>query len=366
MTKTGMTEVGMAETGMTEMGVDPEATEEEQADQWAMMICADGQHVPDPLAVDQLGPHQAAFSVWVAQDPARKARYLKSTEAVMRAGSAAGQLGMRSRPLEAASQAAASPARRIRSPMLLAASLALGLIVAAGLFWRTADTAPLLIPQSAAQIPLETRVGEVRTEHLADGTSVLLDTDTLLLVSMTAERRSVAIKRGRARFFVPRDDGRPFIVHGAGTSLRSDGGSFDVMVRDTIRINPIVGTLAIEFSRALPSDQSSALLLPPGKLLSFAAGQGSPVSVIAVPRSEQQWVDGVKSFDNVPIHDVIAEANSYSETKIELADPALGNREIFADIDIRNIDRVAQALAAFLDLSIDRSQKNRLILKDAA
>jgi transmembrane sensor len=72
----------------------------------------------------------------------------------------------------------------------------------------------------------------------------------------------------------------------------------------------------------------------------------------------------VKSFDNVPISDVIAEANSYNETKIELATPALGHREIFADIDIRDIQRVAQALASFLDVTIDRSKPNKLILTE--
>ena len=73
---------------------------------------------------------------------------------------------------------------------------------------------------------------------------------------------------------------------------------------------------------------------------------------------------GVKSFDNVPISDVIAEANSYSETKIELATPALGGREIFADIDIRDIERVAQAVSNFLQLDIDRSHPNKLILTE--
>ena len=75
-------------------------------------------------------------------------------------------------------------------------------------------------------------------------------------------------------------------------------------------------------------------------------------------------MSGVKSFDTVPISDVIAEANSYSETKIELATPALGRREIFADIDIREIERVAQAISAFLDLGIDRSETNKLILTE--
>jgi transmembrane sensor len=135
-------------------------------------------------------------------------------------------------------------------------------------------------------------------------------------------------------------------------------------VRSGARISPIEGSLVIGFTRVARAGQPKNLELRAGQLLIVEAGQEADISVIPAPRSEQQWVGGVKSFDNVPINEVIAEANNYSETKIELATPALGNREIFADIDIRDIERVAQALSAFLDLTIDRSQPNKLILTE--
>jgi transmembrane sensor len=100
----------------------------------------------------------------------------------------------------------------------------------------------------------------------------------------------------------------------------------------------------------------------PSHILAYEAGHTPAIALLLAKASEPQWVNGLNSFDNVPISDVIAEANSYSETKIVLATPALGQRKIFADIDISNLERVAQALATFLDLSIDRSQPNRLRL----
>ncbi len=334
--------------------------DEQMALEWAMTILSDPNAVPDPMALNRLGDHQATFSAWVAADPSRKDRYLSIVRETLEGSNAAARLGMRDRD----SKPQGIGHSLSRSPLVLAASLAFVLLAAAGIWWRTEGTAPSLIAQSEARTPIETRIGEVRTERLADGTSVILDTDTLLLVRITSKERSVEIKRGRARFSVVQDDRRPFVVHGGGTDVTSEGGSFDMSVREGVRISPIESVLTLSFTRPIPSGHAKSLQLRPGQLLTLEGGQTTQISVISAPQSEQQWVSGVKSFDNVPINDVIAEANSYSETKIELATPALGRREIFADIEIRDIERVARAISAFLDLDIDRSHPHRLILND--
>lgn len=329
----------------------------QEAMEWAMIILGDPKIVPNPLALDSLGPHQAGFSAWVAGNPERVSRYVGIVQDMLKAGDDAARDGLR--PRKPTPQ---TPRYRSRSPAVLAASLTLVLLAAAGIWWRSGHTSPSLIAQSEARTPIETRVGEVRTDRLEDGTSILLDTDTLLLVTMTATQRRVELKRGRARFTVAQDAGRPFMVRGAGADVTTRSGSFDITAREGLRINPIDTIVDVVFSGALPPGQARSRALGPGQLLARQAGQGANISVISAPRSEQQWVTGVKSFDNVPISDVIAEANSYSETKIELVPPTLGRREIFADIDIRDIERVAQAIRAFLDADIDRSQPGKLIL----
>ncbi|MFX9169461.1 FecR domain-containing protein, partial [Acinetobacter baumannii] len=55
-----------------------------------------------------------------------------------------------------------------------------------------------------------TGVGERRDLALADGSHVLLNTDSALSVDYTADRRGVALQRGEAFFAVARDPARPF------------------------------------------------------------------------------------------------------------------------------------------------------------
>ncbi|MDI1297365.1 MAG: FecR domain-containing protein [bacterium] len=328
-----------------------------------MLIMADADAVPDPRNLDRLGPHQRAFNAWVAENPSRQLDYLRVVKTVQQASKAAvqtyyrGSLPRQTRKVE-----------RRQPRLLLAASVALCLLVATGLLWRSTDTPPSLIGQSEARTPLETRVGEVRTERLEDGSSILLDTDTLVLIGFTADRRTIELKRGRARFTVARQTERPFMVHGRGVDVTAGVGQFDMTIREGTRVHAIEGEVNVTLTHAVagagagPRPQPKALTLNPGQLLTLKAGQFPDFSINSAKRSEQQWVSGVKSYDYVPISDVIAEANSYSETKILLAQPSLGTREIFADIEIRNIERVAKALSGFLNLRIERTQKNILLL----
>lgn len=327
------------------------------AHEWAMLIMADADAVPDPRNLDRLGPHQRAFDVWIAENPSRKLAYLRVVDTVQQASQAAAQTLSRGPLLR---QTRKVDSRQPRP--LLAASVALCFIAATALLWRSTDGPPSLIGQSEARTPLETRVGEVRTERLEDGSSILLDTDTLVLVGYTAEGRTIELKRGRARFTVARQTARPFMVHGRGIEVTAGFGQFDMAIRERTRVHAIEGEVNVTLTRTAPRQPPKALTLHAGQLLTLKAGQIPDFSVNSARLSEQQWVNGVKSYDYVPVSDVIAEANSYSETKIVLAQPTLGAREIFADIEIRNIERVAQALSGFLNLKIERSQKNILLL----
>lgn len=345
---------------MTDLPPDHEPRKEARdAHEWAMLIMADADAVPDPRNLDRLGPHQRAFDVWVAENPSRQLDYLRVVDTVQQASQAAVQTYLRGSPPRQTRKVESSQPR-----LLLAASVAFCLLAATGLLWRSTDTPPSLIGQSEARTPLQTRVGEVRTEHLDDGSSILLDTDTLVLVGYTADRRTIELKRGRARFTVARQTERPFMVHGRGVDVTAGVGQFDMTIREGTRVNAIEGEVNVTLTRAVagPRPQPKALTLNPGQLLTLKAGQSPVFSINSAKRSEQQWVSGVKSYDYVPISDVIAEANSYSETKIVLAQPMLGAREIFADIEIRNIERVAKALSGFLNLKIERTQKNILLL----
>lgn len=296
--------------------------------------------------------HRADLARWLLEKPGRRALYEKLFCSVEDAGQA-----LSVPVLEKA--ASATPRRRWNYVPVAAAAALLALACGASIDSRMPG---LFGSHMLGAMTLATRVGEVREERLADGTVILLDTDTQVHVRLSGKERVLDISRGRARFSVASDD-RPFIVQVADSDLLASGGIFDVSYRNRIAVNLLKGSLDLRLPGWRENAQPSRLIrLQAGEMLSFLAGQRTPPSVMSAVPSDGQWVSGVKSFDDVAIRDVIAEANRYSPVQIILADPAMSERQIFGDIRIRDAESVASAIATFLHARIDRSRPGQLII----
>jgi transmembrane sensor len=302
--------------------------------------------------------YRRGLTRWIARKPAREACYTRLVKTLDRADGSAQMLPSR-RPQRW------SPLYRLLEPksitalaiVVLAASLTVGITRSGG-----NSATPWLVSSASARTVWKTRVGEVRTERLADGTAILLDTDTVATLDTVSGQRVIEIEHGRARFTVPGGAAGSLLVRAAGFTVSPGGQVFDVSYRGTVKIQPIKGGLEVRAAGDRVPGTRAVLALNPGEIVSLAHGQTLPLSATVARASEQQWVDGVKSFDNVPIREIIAEANSYSDRRLELADPSLGDRRLFAEINVRDIEMVAEAISGFLDLDIDRSHTNQLIL----
>lgn len=298
--------------------------------------------------------HRAALSRWMLEKPGRRALYEQLMCSVEDAGQA---LSAPVDPIDAP----VLPHRR--STLFSAAAAVLLLAVACGAafyFWL-----PALYGGSDAAttgVRLATRVGEVRDEKLDDGTILTLDTDTRVHVHLSGKARMLDVERGRVRVSVAPGP-LPFVVRVADSQMLAAGSIFDVSYRNRIAVNLLKGRLDLRLPGWRENAQPSRLIqLQSGQMLTFVAGQRALPSVMSATPSDAQWISGVKSFDDVAIHDLIAEANSYSPIKIVLADPATGEHQIFGDIRIRDIESVASTIATFLHARVDRSSPGQLVI----
>ncbi|ODU71176.1 MAG: hypothetical protein ABT11_04480 [Novosphingobium sp. SCN 66-18] len=205
-----------------------------------------------------------------------------------------------------------------------------------------------------------TATGEVRTLALADGSSIVLDTHSAVDIHFDGETRKVTLTRGRARFAVAHEAERPFIVSARDATVTARGTVFDVDTFQGVRIALIEGAVDVRG----PGVVQAVLRLFPGQQVWFnpAVRNGTPAATRARP-SDAQWVNGMKTFDDVPAHEVIAEANRYSERQIVFEDPTMGDAEVFLDLHIRNTVDVARNLAAYLHLAVDESHPGQIVLR---
>ena len=185
--------------------------------------------------------------------------------------------------------------------------------------------------QPPARYSYETPVGGHKRITLADGSLVILNTNSRLNVNFSGKCRDVHLIRGEAFFEVVHDKARPFTVYADNYVVRDIGTAFDVHLSNAglVEVGVTKGSVEVAPVRRA-SGQSNV-----GKSLGvIAAGQhivlGQKVEVVqpvssAVMGRKLAWRQGELIYTGQPLAEVLADVSRYSDIKIELTDPALEN-----------------------------------------
>jgi transmembrane sensor len=172
-----------------------------------------------------------------------------------------------------------------------------------------------------------TAVGEQRTVTLADGSTVLLNTDSDVRVQLSRRVRRIELAQGEALFSVSHDPNRPFEVHALQGVTTAVGTQFDVeLTHGGAAISVLEGTVTVGASghgTTLPQVAVSA-----GSGVGYsqegALSQLHPAEVSRI----QGWRTQRMIFNDIPLDTALAEYNRYSRKPIVLGNPALGARHI--------------------------------------
>jgi transmembrane sensor len=194
------------------------------------------------------------------------------------------------------------------------------------------------IASNQDRIVFRTNVGERATATLEDGSTVVLNTSSILEINYSKLRRDVRLIAGQALFKVAHDPARPFIVAAASHEVVAVGTEFEVRLDgEKIQVALLQGRVRVEpiaARRGTAAADSVAVMAPGEQLVASAAG-------MVVNRADVEelvsWKSGRVRFDNMRLGDAVAEMNRYSRTRILIDDPAA------ADIRITGAFRVGQS-----------------------
>jgi len=310
----------------------------EAAAEWAVRLHA-------AALTDQ---EQAELQHWIACDSRHEAalRFAEQTWAAL------GEVH-KDEPLHRQRPAAsAMPVRRSRRrrPWQRAAAVAL-VVVVAGVGWVRGPDALLRM-----QADYITEKGEVRTVHLADGSTVELDSASAIRLDYDDVQRRVSLIQGSAIFDVAPMIGqetRPFVVQSAGGQTRALGTRF-VVEREADRqawVGVLQHSVAVTL-QASPQQGSADRLLQEGQAARYSAQEGIvPLDQFDVARATS-WRRGVLIFDRQPLAKVIEQLNHYRPGRVVLADSDLGEREVSG---VFRLDMLDTALATLTqELQVQR------------
>lgn len=237
-------------------------------------------------------------------------------------------------------------------PAAIAASLVAaigtgGISLGPKFFDRPAQT------QLAQQARFDTPIGGRRVVPLVDGSKVELNTQTVLRTAVNQTKREVWLDSGEAFFEVAHREGEPFVVHAGRQTITVLGTKFSVRRdSDRVTVNVLEGRVRVDDGEG---QMAHAAIITAGDT-AISRGASTLIAAKSEERVENAlaWRDGMLSFDQAPLTDVVAEFNRYNRTRLIVTDAQAGKIPIGGSFQASNVDSFTRLLRDAYGLKIDR------------
>ncbi|WP_174990387.1 DUF4880 domain-containing protein [Pandoraea captiosa] len=205
----------------------------------------------------------------------------------------------------------------------------------------------------AVAADFSTAKGETRNVTLADGTRLMLDTETAIAVRYRAEQRVVTLLRGQLRVqtqpFTQRDAAAaPFVLSSEQGDIRAVDADF------VARLHDRYASCAVERSTVdiVPADDSAHVRhLDAGQQTCFTRASVDEPS--ASKDSMLAWLHGQIVADNMRLADFAAELNRYRPGVIRVA-PAVADLRLSGVYPVADTERVIASAARTLHVHVRR------------
>lgn len=256
--------------------------------------------------------------------------------------------------------------------LALVATLMLSVFIYPSSRFDTGNVEPTLVAYSVPK-------GEHKVVELEDGSSVHLNTDSLIEVDYTKNTRTVRLVRGEALFEVAHDEARPFLVYAGENIVRAVGTAFVVRLDDSttsvIVTEGIVALSSLEQGGAITSAPKT-IKTP---LKNLAAGQ-SVILTASLKHSEPEvvmlsaktmdrklaWRGGLLLFNGEPLGEVVAEVSRYTTTTIVISDPTLRDLPIGGVFKTGEVDGLLSALKTSFNIEVEKLDGDLVYLTQAS
>lgn len=232
-----------------------------------------------------------------------------------------------------------------------------------------------------------TAVGQQRTQTLADGSRVFLNTNSQIKVEFGAAERTIYLMQGEALFTVTKNRRWPFRVFAGNHLIEAVGTSFSVHLKgDELNVAVTEGRVALasvglEAEVALDGasnhertvrrslgalDAGQAVTIHP-MVEQSASGSDERRDVIepvapAEMAKRLAWREGVVMFSGERLEEVVAELSRYTTLTIEIPDASVRDMRIGGRFPIGETETMLAAFQTNLNLRVTRIDHDRVVL----
>ena len=273
------------------------------------------------------------------------------------------------------------------------AVIIIGIAIAAT-FWLRSD------PFLSSNGLYATAIGQQQSTTLADGSVVLLNTNSQINVDYNNEFRNIRLLQGEAHFTVAKNAARPFRVYAGNGRVQAVGTAFSVYIKDnTINVTVTEGKVELASVNRPSTNRLPQQGTPSGTVKSsgsnvivasgfvetlgtIKAGEtatlqsfldaGTVSSINAIETVEAQemarrlsWREGMLTFAGDPLEVVVDEISRYTTVSIEITDPDVRATRIGGRFPIGETDAMFDHLEANFGLRVTRLSHDRVLVSVA-
>lgn len=292
---------------------------------------------------------QVELNAWLEESMAHKAAFWRADHLWKQADR------IKSLGIDAHSEPEEPEPKRRWWPAAIAASLVAAIGIG-GISLGPKFEEPATQTEQVQQARFDTPVGGRRIVPLIDGSKVELNTRTVLRTAVDRTKREVWLDSGEAFFEVAHREGEPFVVHAGRQTITVLGTKFSVRRdKDRVTVNVLEGRVRVDDGEGT---MAHAATITAGDT---AISRGA--STLIAPKSEERvenalaWREGMLSFDQAPLTDVVAEFNRYNRTRLVVTDAQTGRIPIGGSFQASSIDSFTRLLRDAYGLRIERDDQ---------
>ena len=245
-----------------------------------------------------------------------------------------------------------------------------------------------------------TAVGQQQSTTLADGSVVLLNTNSQIKVDYNNEYRNIRLLQGEAHFTVAKNAARPLRVYAGNGRVQAVGTAFSVYLKDnTIDVTVTEGKVELASVSRPGTNRLPQPGTPPGTdqssgsnaivdssivetLGTIRAGESatlqsfldadivSTINAIETIEAHEMakrlsWREGMLTFAGDPLEVVVDEISRYTTVSIEITDPVVRATRIGGRFPIGETDAMFDHLEANFGLRVTRLSHDRVLVSVA-
>lgn len=206
----------------------------------------------------------------------------------------------------------------------------------------------------------ETGIGEQRTVHLTDGSTLILNADSKVKVRYGEAERGIDLVAGQALFKVAKSPSRPFVVRSGEASVRAVGTQFDVYRKSNgTTVTVVEGKVAVAAAAGkvegggdgpgylIAGEQLIIPKISVAKATDVAASDADAALQVRPVKVEEAtaWTEGLLVFDGTPLTEVIDEFNRQNRKPLVLRSaPELAEIKITGTFPANGAERITRFL----------------------